>query len=238
MNNITKIFLNFNKINLRKIIDRLSPIRTFFQRMVQTPYLLIVNSFKHERFLEIGPGGHRIEGFETLNIVGSSHVDYIWSAERKLPFKTGTFSIVYASHILEHIPWYLAQKTIKEWGRIVTPGGKIEIWLPDGVKICKAFVDAELNDSKDFTNDGWYRFNDERDPCLWASGRIFSYGDGKGTKGHFNWHLAVYSYRYLEKLLHEAGFTQVRQLETKDIRGLDHGWINLGVVGIKKQTTE
>ena len=203
------------------------------QRAVQTPALLLSRRGLTDRRLEIGPGSGRIQGFETLNIVGGRNVDYVWNAERRLPFRTGTFSIIYASHILEHVPWFRTEHVLKEWVRVLAPGGRLELWVPDGLKICKAFVEAESNDSQDFQQDGWYRFNERKDPCAWASGRIFSYGDGSGYRNHPNWHLAIFSPRYLEEALKRAGCSHVERLDRSQVRGHDHGWINLGVCGIK-----
>lgn len=206
---------------------------TVVHKLLLTPIHLLSHRSREQRKLEIGPGPERIPGFETLNVVAASHVDYLWNAARRLPFRSNTFELVYASHILEHIPWYKTEEVLTEWVRIVAPSGRLEIWVPDGLKICKAFVDAEEHTGNDYEKDGWYRFNEDKDPCRWASGRIFSYGDGVGTPGHPNWHLAVFSYRYLEQALKNAGCRSVEPLERSQIRGHDHGWINLGIAGIK-----
>ena len=105
--------------------------------------------------------------------------------------------------------------------------------MPDGLKICKAWVDAELNENNYTDRDGWWRFNERKDPCRWASGRIFSYGDGIGTRGHFNWHSAVFSFRYLNEIFQRNGLTNVQVLSAKEVRGYDHGWINMGIKGVK-----
>jgi SAM-dependent methyltransferase len=185
------------------------------------------------RKLEIGPGPTRTPGFETLNVVWWPNVDYVADAAKRLPFPADTFEIVYASHILEHIPWYLSERVLREWRRVIKPGGRLELWVPNGLEICRAFVAAEDGRDHDIERDGWYRFNDERDAAKWAAGRLFSYGDGKGTPGHQNWHLALFSERYLKELLQRAGFVRCERLPRSAVRGYDHGWINLGVVGIK-----
>jgi len=204
-----------------------------YQRYVKTPALLYKRRGNRNRRLEIGPGNYRIEGFETLNVVPGPNVDYVRNASTRLPFETGTFELIYASHVLEHIPWYHTDAVLTEWVRVLASSGRIEMWVPDGLKICKAFVDAESHNTTDFEQDGWFRFNESRDPCRWASGRLFSYGDGNGTRGHENWHLAVFSFRYLERALRRAGCERVEKLSGIQVRGHDHGWINLGIAGIK-----
>ena len=191
------------------------------------------NSERLNRRLEIGPGEGRIEGFETLNVLGNPNVDYVCDATGRLPFDDESFELVYASHILEHVPWYQAEIVLREWVRIIQPAGRLEIWVPDGLKIARAFVEAEDRGSTEFHSDPWWKFNEQKDPCVWMSGRCFSYGDGRGTPDNPNWHRALFSARHLESLMLSVGLEDVRSLGDKDVRGYDHGWINLGLSGTK-----
>jgi len=184
---------------------------------------------KSVRRLEIGPGRSRIPSFETANIIWSPVTDYVCNSSRRVPVAAATFDTVYASHILEHIPWYETQKALLEWKRILKPGGALEVWVPDGLKICRAFILAEDDLGNDFQQDGWYKFNDSKNPALWFNGRIFSYGDGKGTLGHPNWHVALLTERLLREHLEAVGFINVTRLTNDQVRGYDHGWINLGM---------
>lgn len=191
------------------------------------------NENKPQRFLEIGPGIERIAGFETFNIISGSNTDYVGDAAKNLPFAAGKFDLVYASHILEHTPWYRLEETVADWARVIKPGGALEVWVPHGLKIAKAFVEAEETGSERFGQDNWWRFNDRHDPCLWMAGRTFAYGNGTAATDHPNWHRAMFSPRFLTSLLERAGLTNIQQLETSEVRGYDHGWINLGMRGIK-----
>ncbi|MDE4176721.1 methyltransferase domain-containing protein [Phaeobacter sp. PT47_59] len=191
------------------------------------------NARRPVRCLEIGPGPDPIPGFEALNIVWTPGVDYVCNASKRLPFGDNTFDTLYASHILEHIPWYKVPDVITEWCRILKPEGSLEVWVPNGLEIARAFVAAEDGQPNAIHKDGWYKFNPNQDPAVWANGRVFSYGDGRGTPGHFNWHLALFSERYLQDILSGAGFSQTGILDRSAVRGYDHGWINLGVYGKK-----
>lgn len=185
------------------------------------------------RNLEIGCGAKRINGFETLNVIAGPTVDYVADASRRLPFKDETFDLVYASHVLEHVPWYQVRQTLQEWRRILKRGGRLEIWVPDGLKICRALADAEESGQDRTYLDGWYKFNAERDPCIWAASRLFAYGSGKGRLNHPNWHRALFTPRYLCQLFQGIGLTDIRELTHAEVRGYDHGWINYGVRGMR-----
>jgi len=204
-----------------------------YGRFIKTYLNMYKNSSKVNRRLEIGPGIERISGFETVNIVWGRDVDYVADASRRLPFSDDTYELIYASHILEHIPWYSLQSSIEEWVRVVSSGGCLEVWVPNGLLIAKTFVNVEEGRSSDIHMDGWYKFNKDRDPCLWANGRIFSYGDGTGKKNDPNWHMTLFSPRFLRKVLEESGLINLELLERTEVRGHDHGWINLGYRGYK-----
>lgn len=208
---------------------------TVVHRLGLTRLNLLRRSNRKGRRLEIGPGRRRIEGFETLNVVGWLNVDFVCDATRRLPFPDGTFELVYASHILEHVPWYQTVDVLREWVRILEPGGALELWVPDGLKVARAWVEAEAEGSRAFEQDGWFKFNPERDPCVWANGRIFSYGDGTGRKENPNWHLAMFSERRLRQVMQQAGLVDLERMTAPDdVRGSDHGWINLGIRGFRR----
>lgn len=204
-----------------------------YARFVKTPLQLRKNSNKRSRRLEIGPGPARIPGFETVNVHWGRHIDYIADASKKLPFERQTFDLIYASHVLEHMPWYLIAQTLKDWVSTLKQGGVIEIWVPNGYEIAKAFVLAEEHADNDIHRDGWYKFNEGRDVCIWANGRIFSYGDGTGKRGDPNWHLCMFSPRFLHEMMSGAGLVNVEPMASDQVRGNDHGWINLGFRGVK-----
>lgn len=82
-------------------------------------------------WLEIGPGWSPNEGYLTLDIRDLPHVDYVLDASGPLPFRDGEFSRVLASHVLEHFGHAKTRPILKEWGRIIEPGGEIEIHCPD-----------------------------------------------------------------------------------------------------------
>lgn len=222
-----------NVIN-RKITTGIK-VKTYLYKHFVQPYVLMKNEKKLLRYLEIGPGETRIKNFETLNTLLINETDYIGQLGGKLPFKDDSFDIVYMSHVLEHIFWHKLTPTIKELRRIIKPGGYIEIWVPNGLKIAQAFVDAENNINDDFTKDGWYRFNPQKDPCLWFSGRMFTYGDGLSStaNNHYNIHLSAFSPRFLCKLLSDNGFVNIEKMDNSMCRGHDHGWINLGIRAMK-----
>ena len=190
---------------------------------------MLRNAARAERRLEIGSNAARIPGFESLNIVPGRHVDYVLNCTRPLPFSTGTFAIIYASHVIEHLPWYSAAEVLTEWVRILTRGGTLEVWVPDALKVCETVVAAEGGHIGTLP-DGWQMRNPTNDIYIWANGRLF-YG---ANPGYPSWHTAMYTPKSLVRLLESVGLTQVRILPETENSGPNlHGWINLGACGTK-----
>ncbi|MBE0596945.1 MAG: methyltransferase domain-containing protein [Desulfuromonadales bacterium] len=186
------------------------------------------NKTNRTRRLDIGPGEGRLPGFETLNIAGGRNIDYVLDATQPLPFPDGTFVEVFSSHVLEHLPWYSTERILQEWVRILKPGGQLQIWVPDALKICSTILEAE-EDLLDTPPDGWRKLNPDDDPYLWAAGRLFY-----GVNHHYpSWHRALFTPKFLQRLLRRVGLVDVRRLAAEEVRGADHGWINLGVGGAK-----
>lgn len=192
------------------------------------------NASKNTRYLEIGPGLTRLNEFETLNIIDGKAVDYIADISQKLPFPDNSFDLIYASHVIEHVPWFLQKQLFSEFHRILKPQGKIEIWVPNFKRVLETVTTYYQTGENLTGNDGWYRFNEEKDVMTWANGRIFTYGDGTANPMSFNWHRCVFTPESLTKLYADAGFSNITTMDRTEVRGMDHGWINLGVKATKE----
>jgi ubiquinone/menaquinone biosynthesis C-methylase UbiE len=191
------------------------------------------NADKNYRMLEIGPGLHRIPDFETINVIDGKNVDYIVDIAKTTPFSDNSFDVIYASHVFEHVPWFLQKELFKEMFRILKKTGVLEVWVPDGGKIIETVYNYEQTGVNNIDKDGWYRFNDEKNVVTWANGRIFTYGDGTANLYHPNWHKTLYTPQWLTELFRQAGFSKITPMESTEVRGVSHGWINLGIKGTK-----
>lgn len=167
--------------------------------------------------LEIGPGNHPVGTEEE----GWVHAGFKaqWGY-KPLPYPSDTFTEFYASHVLEHIPWTHTANALAEACRVLTPGGVIEIWVPDFAYIIDCY-------KKKVMGDRWKRYNKERNFMKWVNGRIFTYGPRAD-----NWHHSCFDAEYLMSCLEEAGFSGVQRIP-KRTRGRGHGPIDLGATGRK-----
>ena len=94
-----------------------------------------------KRRLHVG-GKERVEGWEILNAVSAPEVDHIGDARDLSQFSDATFSDIYASHVVEHFDYKdeLAQ-ALREWHRVLIPGGRVLISVPDIEVLSRLIVD-------------------------------------------------------------------------------------------------
>lgn len=171
--------------------------------------------------LEIGPGDCPLEGdWDTLDAQPRVPVTYIaqWGYD-PLPIADEDYSLVFSSHVIEHIAWYKTIDALKEVYRILKPGGIFECWTVDLDVIVKAYQDKRM--VRDWDCGGKIRTWMES-----VNGNLFAY-EKHGNP--FMWHKAVFSREYLKDCMYRAGFLITRDLALSENRGHDHGVINMGV---------
>jgi ubiquinone/menaquinone biosynthesis C-methylase UbiE len=183
------------------------------------------------RCLEIGPGKRGIKGFETLDVIKRPGVDHVGDA-RRLPFKDGTFGILYASHIIEHLPWYDTIDVLKEWRRVLAVGGALEVWTINAITVAEKLIEYERSGDWE-KHDGWKRHGVNTDPYLWCNGRIFAYGKNDDDYDSVFWHRALFTPKHLMACFRNAGLRDIGLMERAQVRGKDHGHVNLGVRGVR-----
>ena len=188
--------------------------------------------------LEVGPGPNPLgRDWDTLDIVKRPYLTYI-SDNPNNPFEEVPFSdydIIYASHVLEHVSWYHTITWLKGAYESIIPDGRLEIWVPDFKKIISAYTNQGIPDS--WSTPQYLNYEDRKgfeslpkpyNFFQWVNGRIFAYAENGQD---CNFHRAMFDDIYLEMCLKETGFREIRKLDKP--RVYDHGYINLGMSGIK-----
>lgn len=176
------------------------------------------------RRLEIGPGADKLPGFETLNI--RPPADHIGDC-RRLPFADATFGEVYSSHCIEHVFWYEIEATIREWARVVEPGGTLEVHTVNAAPLMRGLLEWE--EGGEGPKPGAWRQDLHRcHPFLWGVGRIICYP--KTGDGGINVHRAILTPRYLRECFTKAGLVDLEDVaEPKGVK--KHKGINMGLRG-------
>jgi predicted SAM-dependent methyltransferase len=144
-----------------------------------------------ERRLHIG-GLVRAEGWEVLNIAPGPAVDHVGDAVDLGRFPDGVFGAVYGSHVLEHLDFKgQLQSALREWFRVLRPGGCLYVAVPDFAVIAQLFLAGTLS-----LND---RF------------RLVMIAFGGHNDAH-DYHQVAFDFEILGHFLREAGFADVERV--------------------------
>lgn len=95
---------------------------------------------KHTR-LEIGAGPAARPGWLTLDYCRGA--DVVWNLNRRLPFPDSCFDVIYSSHVLEHFKPRQLDQLLSELHRVLKPGGKMLICVPDASRYVRAYVERD-----------------------------------------------------------------------------------------------
>ena len=81
--------------------------------------------------VEIGAGEKPHPDYEVhLDLLALPDIEVRAGADR-LPFATGSVTALRANHVLEHQSYELIGATLREWARVLAPGGRLDIGVPD-----------------------------------------------------------------------------------------------------------
>lgn len=167
--------------------------------------------------LHIG-GREKKAGWKILNAQPGDAVDYQGDLRDLSQFSDDSFDIVYASHVLEHVKQQELLATVKGIYRILKPGGKFFVSVPDMTILCHMYVDENAKQED--------RFNIMR---MMFGGQIDDY----------DFHYIGINDELLSYSLFQNGFKEVYRVKElnifKDTSSLTYGGalISLNAVAIK-----
>lgn len=151
--------------------------------------------------LHLGSGNIRIEGFCNIDGNPLSQCDVVSGLER-LKFNSESVDVIYASHVFEHIPRFGTAATLREWHRVLKPGGKLYLCVPDLEALFKIYLE------------NLPRYDTEEGRYLVDLVCGVAYG---GQVDRYDFHFYGYSLVTLKALLESAGFENVRRFRRDEL---------------------
>jgi predicted SAM-dependent methyltransferase len=141
--------------------------------------------------LHIG-GRERKEGWKVLNIQPGEAVDYVGDIRELSQFETGSCEMVYASHVLEHVPQGDMVATLKGVKRVLAPQGRFLVSVPDLDTLSKMIVFPGLSTEQRI--------------------HVMRMMFGGQTDAH-DYHFVGFSFDILASYLQAAGFASLQRVE-------------------------
>jgi SAM-dependent methyltransferase len=163
--------------------------------------------------LNLGSGDSPLPSFVNVDALPDAPgVDVVANLFEPLPFDDGAAALIYASHVLEHLPYPEVPRILAEWRRVLCDGGQLLIAVPDLDVVAEQLVRRR----------GW--FIPPHAPWI-----ALIYG---GNKDQYDVHLGGFNGPYLAGLLVDAGFGAIRRVESFPEIGLhdaSQSWAPFGV---------
>jgi SAM-dependent methyltransferase len=103
------------------------------------------------RAVNIG-GGPKFNAKGWINLDGVAEKPFVLSPDCNLPIENGALDLVYSSHTLEHLDDQTVARVLSEATRVLKPGGKLLIKIPDFDGILAAYGHG---DHGYFANPDW-----------------------------------------------------------------------------------
>lgn len=135
--------------------------------------------------LHLGCGAIDHPGFINIDGIDRPHVHFIQSLTQLKRFQDDQVAFIYTSHTLEHFPRSQTISILKEWFRVLTPGGKLCVSVPDFDRILELYHHS--NSNADFIL-----------PPLFG-----------GQDYPFNFHFTTFNRASLFQAFRDAGFSEV-----------------------------
>lgn len=137
--------------------------------------------------LNLGGRDKEIPGFTTVDLSELNTSGIRTDASDLSMFEDNSVSEIYASQILEHFPHLQTVSVLKEWHRVLRPGAKITIGVPDFARAIEIYTKVGL--------------------CDWVVN--FLYGDQIYDKA---FHYAPFNFARLASLLDSVGFRDIKRI--------------------------
>lgn len=149
--------------------------------------------------LHLGCGKRHIAGFYHVDIQPYPHVDHVGAVEKLDFIADGTVELIYACHVLEHFGRFQVIDVLREWYRVLRPGGVLRLAVPDFAACAAIYYEEGLKDG--------------------LSGLVGLVCGGQRDATDF--HRMIFDAPLLSGLLFQSGFSAVRRWDWRETEHAD-----------------
>lgn len=135
--------------------------------------------------LDLGSGSNGMPNHIHCDIRPMRDIELVCDISR-VPLEDGIADEVFSAHAIEHFPRREVPAMLREWFRLVKPGGSLTVCCPNIAFLCLAFARNKFHGADELSH---YIYGGQ------------DYGE--------NYHKCGFDFPLLEKLLLEAGFARV-----------------------------
>ena len=199
------------RINGREL-GSYTKVQTAYSRGIRDKLWQYARVRDEKRYLNVGPGANIDARFVNIDWTWRPGIDVCLDIANGIKFPEARFDGIYTEHCLEHISFAQSVDVAKDFYRMLTPGGRLRIIVPDGGLYLDLYHAWKTGDrtpfpyvdpqgQRDLEEDSRFGFT----PMM-AVNRIF-----RGYEHRFAWDFETF-----EKLLGHVGFKDIRKVSFRE----------------------
>jgi len=148
--------------------------------------------------LHLGCGRKYIPGFVHVDLQELDHIDYRTSVDDLSFAGDDSVDLIYSSHVLEHFGRHEYRDVLREWHRVLKPGGVLRIAVPDFEAVVRYYTEKEADIEL-----------------------LLGLVVGGQKEGEFDYHKMIFDEKLLSRVLREAGFREVQRYDWRETEHAD-----------------
>lgn len=149
--------------------------------------------------LHLGCGRRHIPGFVNIDQVPGDHVEYVQDITNLTRFSDNSSELIYACQVIEYFDREHIDSVLREWVRVLSPGGILRLSVPNFQIITKLYTAGMKLE--------------------WFLGTL--YGKIQDGKGGYVYHKTTYDESSLRAALTRAGLENVRLWDWRETEHAD-----------------
>jgi len=154
--------------------------------------------------LHLGCGNKHIPGYIHIDVADYSHIDYKRSIHDLPMFADDSVDYIYCCHALEYFDRTMGCLALKEWYRILKPGGILRLAVPDFEAIVNIYLKNNNIESQGILGP------------LYGKIVIKEEQPNGDSLNKFLYHKTAYDFKSLRKILKEIGFRRIKRYEWRE----------------------
>lgn len=170
--------------------------------------LLVAPDYSQPLKIEVGSGGYPQPGYFHIDV--DERMPDLQAVcrmgDEQIPLNDGSVGEILSNHSIEHVSWLKVDFVVKDWCRVMAPGGKLFLRTPDLEFICKTYMGKKTTRESVTDESAMVERFGNWGPAEWANVKLFA---GQNYAGNF--HYLCFDFAMLKSLLSRNGFEKIER---------------------------